>query len=314
MRAQVGIFSHWTSDINIFTISNMKLVNLWHGPPLKKIGRDDIIRIKSLSKIKKIGIKLFPFLTKGFSGGIMIAASPRVRKTFSMAFDMSESNVKVTGYPRNDIFFMKHTEDYPFKSKLEKLQKSYKVGIYLPTHRKKDEQNPTPLFKGYKDYLNSKLKEKKVILLYKYHYFRQKQFENETSGYSNIIILKDDDINQDIYLVLSQVDFLITDYSSAYFDFLLTDKPIIFTPFDIEYYLKYERGFYYKYEEVTPGPIAKTWDELLKYIDDVIKYPDKYKKQREIIRKQFNQYNNGNSSQRVFNEIINSIKNVDHLL
>lgn len=52
--------------------------------------------------------------------------------------------------------------------------------------------------------------------------------------------------------LLSVVDLLITDYSSIFFDFLVTDNPIIFYSPDYEEY-KNDRGFYIK-PDVLPGP------------------------------------------------------------
>ncbi|MCV5480587.1 CDP-glycerol glycerophosphotransferase family protein, partial [Escherichia coli] len=47
-------------------------------------------------------------------------------------------------------------------------------------------------------------------------------------------------------------DFLITDYSSIYFDYLYLNRPIIFFPFDLEKYTA-SRDFYLSYNEATPG-------------------------------------------------------------
>lgn len=44
----------------------------------------------------------------------------------------------------------------------------------------------------------------------------------------------------DLYEILPHTDLLITDYSSVYFDYLLLDKPIVFTPTDLGEYSKNE--------------------------------------------------------------------------
>jgi CDP-glycerol glycerophosphotransferase (TagB/SpsB family) len=87
----------------------------------------------------------------------------------------------------------------------------------------------------------------------------------------------------------------------------LLDRPIIFTPFDLEDYLKNDRELYYPYEDVTPGPIANNWSEVMKYIEEAIKYPDKYREQRQKVRDLFFQYVDGNSSKRVVDAIYQSI-------
>jgi len=87
----------------------------------------------------------------------------------------------------------------------------------------------------------------------------------------------------------------------------LLDRPIIFTPFDINEYLKEDREFYYDYEEITPGPKAKNWDEVINYIDENITNPDKFRGARERVRKKFHKYLDGKSNQRVYEEITNLI-------
>ena len=50
-----------------------------------------------------------------------------------------------------------------------------------------------------------------------------------TEEHSNIHVLEN---NSDVYPLFSIIDLLITDYSSIYFDFLLTKKPVLFFPYD----------------------------------------------------------------------------------
>ena len=57
--------------------------------------------------------------------------------------------------------------------------------------------------------------------------------------------------------VLGIFDLLVTDYSSIYIDYLLTEKPIVFLPYDKEQYLE-GRGMNFGYDEVTPGPKPET--------------------------------------------------------
>ena len=56
-------------------------------------------------------------------------------------------------------------------------------------------------------------------------------------------------------------DICVTDYSSLVFEWSLFEKPTAFFAFDLDSYLD-ERGFYYDYDSMTPGPILKTTEEL----------------------------------------------------
>lgn len=119
-----------------------------------------------------------------------------------------------------------------------------------------------------------------------------------------IRVLDDSDIGGDIYNVLGKYDILITDYSSIYFDYLLTDRPVIFFPFDYEEYVAYDRDLYYDYDLVTPGPKCKTWDEVCEWITRFKEDPSLYKDERAKMKDKFHVYKDGNSSKRVFEEII----------
>jgi CDP-glycerol glycerophosphotransferase len=64
----------------------------------------------------------------------------------------------------------------------------------------------------------------------------------------------------DLYLA---ADVLITDYSSAMFDFAVTGKPMLFFAYDLERYRDEVRGFYFDLEAQAPGPVLRTSDEIL---------------------------------------------------
>ena len=60
-------------------------------------------------------------------------------------------------------------------------------------------------------------------------------------------------------------DVLVTDYSSAIFEFSLLDRPMVFFAPDYEAYER-ERGFYFDYRTGVPGPIFETTAELAAYL------------------------------------------------
>jgi CDP-glycerol glycerophosphotransferase len=64
----------------------------------------------------------------------------------------------------------------------------------------------------------------------------------------------------DLYLA---ADVLVTDYSSAMFDFAVTGKPMLFFAYDLERYRDEVRGFYFDLEAQAPGPVLRTSDEVV---------------------------------------------------
>lgn len=77
-------------------------------------------------------------------------------------------------------------------------------------------------------------------------------------------------------------DFLITDYSSIYIDYLLLDRPIGFIPYDYDEYNN-DRGFLFEYSGVTPGMRISTYKDLINFFSR----EDSYAVQRELVRNIF---------------------------
>jgi CDP-glycerol glycerophosphotransferase (TagB/SpsB family) len=140
--------------------------------------------------------------------------------------------------------------------------------------------------------------------LVKAHRFHLGEVRLLDRSLSNVLFVKDEDIDQDIYTILSETDLLITDYSSVYFDYLLLNKPIIFAPFDLDTYTANERPLYYNYADVTPGPKARNWDEVIECIEAIVRESEVYEEQRLKVGSTFNAYHDGNSSQRVYQAIV----------
>ncbi len=91
--------------------------------------------------------------------------------------------------------------------------------------------------------------------------------------------------------VLSIVDLLITDYSSIFFDFLVTDKPIIFYVWDRDLY-EADRGMYLP-ESVLPGPVAETVDELIDLIEKKDIFVDQYRQNYRLMKEKICNYQDG---------------------
>ncbi len=60
-------------------------------------------------------------------------------------------------------------------------------------------------------------------------------------------------------------DLLVTDYSSAIFEFSLLGRPMAFFAPDLDAYER-ERGFYFDYRSGVPGPVFTETDALARWI------------------------------------------------
>lgn len=298
LKAGNVIFSSGKMDINQFFINGARTYQLWHGAPMKKIGLDDKFSINKLTVILKR--KIFPFLFE-YNTDYVVSTSDIFNEKLSSAFNVVKERILSSGYPRNDIFFDKNYThpliqkwDYEFNSPL-------KI-IYLPTFR--NLAGNVDLFSRF-DYdgesMEKLLNRINGIFITKGHFIDNKfTFEKE---YSRIINLTND-LVPEINPLLKDIDILLTDYSGAYFDFLLTEKPIIFTCFDFTEYVNNNRELYFEYDKIIAGPKTNNWMEVENEIMNIIE-KDKYIQIRGEMNKLFNQYNRGNSTFQIHSIIKN---------
>lgn len=283
--AKIKIVSASPSDVNRFTNSNSIIINLWHGIPLKKIGNDYNLRKENYFKNSftwKMLSYLIPYLKEKYT--YVIATSDKVAQTMQSALLIREDSIFISGLPRTDIL----------KEVAEVSKSNEKIVFYLPTFRDNYQLN----------YFESLNIEKFKKLLNKYNivfYYKLHPLDKEVSLIESERIVRLS-ANEDLYKLLGKTDILITDYSSVYFDFLLINRPIIFSPFDLERYLKV-RELYYDYDAVTPGKKCYNWDMIMEEIKNILSGKDDYFKNRISVYKKFNKYNDFSNSERIFNWI-----------
>jgi len=288
LRAQYSIFVQNNDLDSMLFLNNgsTKLVQLFHGIPLKKIGLDHIdYSTLNYPIIRKF---LLPHTIEKYD--LIIACSKEDQKNFTTAFN--NKNVKITGYPRNDLFY----------NTLNEESSIFKI-VYLPTYRGRV-GNTIDLFGDYRfdiEAWQDTLKKYNIHFYIKMHpaSILSGEIIDKLSNSANIKFLDDIDLAE----FLPMTDLLITDYSSVYFDYLLANKPIIFAPFDYDQYLTQDRKLYYDYDKVTPGPQCNSWNKVLEWIVIFKKNPKLYEKDRLNMKHKFHKYQDGNSANRVYSEI-----------
>lgn len=221
--------------------------------------------------------------------------------------------VKTLGYPRNDYFFNDNTEALNEWEKRNHWSLYDKILFWMPTFRRSTNETLSedyyqgdtglPILEKTSDLLelNEKLKIKNALMVFKVHHL-QSDYEAFSRDYSNICILKDDDIiscNAQLYQIVSLSDVLITDYSSISNDFLLLNRPMLFTLDDYDDY-RHSRGFSIDDPaQYFPGYHIYNKKELLSAIDEVLEGVDKYIEVRKELLPLMHKYQDGNSSKRI---------------
>ena len=258
---------------------DQRVVNLWHGMPLKNIGR--------LEEGHRNDDQNF------FTD--IIATSPFFADIMCRAFGAEQDCVLLTSQPRCDDMFKETQRPKIFKG-------FKKVIFWLPTFfsskrlglNDADYGEINPHSEKFLQGINSVINRLEVLLVIKLHPMDDSnQPKNE---FSNILFVNDNVLSQmgyNLHSFLTHSDALITDYSSIYFDYLMLDKPIAFADSDDGSYSK-NRGFTVDdISELMPGCHIKTSDEFADFVLSVAEGRDDYKEQREACNQRCNLYKGG---------------------
>ncbi len=308
ISSKVYIYDSRTGCINHFTSAGAYKVSLWHGSPLKTIDRDITVKNNAFYignhtwGLKRYLVRII--MPEWFVvADLMIATSDKVKGYFNSAF--GSKKIEVTGYPRNDIISNPnlYRKYLMFEQNIIHSLSTKKTILYAPTFRDTDRfERETPIVW---ERLNNLLKKNDTTFLIKLHRHDYSMIIKE--NYSHIRVL---DNECDMYPLFSKVDLLITDYSSIFFDFLLTDKPVLFYPYDIEDYLTMDRSMYDEYETVTPGHKAYNFQGFYEKIELFFKEPNALKQSSldyNVIRKMYNKYNDSDSAKRTYQFISSNL-------
>lgn len=308
IRAEVGITSNGMVDINRFACARIKVVETWHGIPMKPVLLADP---KEKAKGKRQQLHnlsiFFPFLKKNISYNKHLAicgsadfTNQILRKVFGQ-----QPTILNIGFPRLDgLFNPAHDLDISKFITQYKLQ-GKRVGIYMPTYRRQGEFDIIDYFISNLSFIERKLAEENCILFLKIHPFDVAKFpEHYISEYIHNVT--DDSIGGDIYGILGLFDFLITDYSSILFDFSILSRPIFILCPDRSSYVQSNGEFVFDYENLNL-PTSCSWENLLNKIQ--ISLTDtQCRKLFEDVGNKVHHLKDGNNSKRLFEYISNSIR------
>jgi len=304
LRAKKAFLSNSTKDIHPLLLGGAEIIQLWHGTPLKKIGYDadwktGTIKAEIKNTVRRVLFAVFPFLYSARVFDKIVISSPDIMDSYLTAFKIPPEKTEIIGQPRNDCLNPSYALDeniFDELEYLENLKDRYDMIIsWLPTHRGLSGKTIVNLMDEYGlDFgkFDEFLRENNIAFVAKPHVLERDALKSRATAGENIIVYD----YVDPYPLLRYTNILITDYSSVYFDFLLTGKPVIFTPFDFDDYCRDDADFYYDYDSVTPGPKCRTWDEITAELKNALaclrsSAPDPYAEKRKEICGRFNYYN-----------------------
>jgi CDP-glycerol glycerophosphotransferase len=290
-KAKYIFSSHGRLDIPPIKFSSLTTFILtWHGTPIKTINLN-LEKTYAYSKWNRI-FKLKLEFNEYVNYLLTPTKDKEDRMILAKAFKMPLSKIFSSGYPRNDILFVKNDEFIKkLKYKFEIASYIKRIILYAPTFRD-DLVFRFRLTESELKLLNDLLKETNTIFLIKGHMFEENV---DMKTYNHFQLIKKDVDIQELLLIS---DILVTDYSSMIFDYLLLNRPILLFAYDLEGYMK-ERGMYYNFEEIAPGPILFNGKELIDAIKHIEKVEKDFKEKRDLVKNRFNKFTDGKSIERV---------------
>ena len=261
------IFFHESNDLfgHVQIREESKVVQLWHGCGVfKKIGLDTAGQpgYKSAEAYEE-------YPDYNYYSCVTIA-SPELSWVYEQFMGISKESgiIKPLGVSRTDEFFDPAYVDRCYEKLYERIPEARekKIILYAPTYRGVGYGRMAP------DELDIPAMAEKLgdthILLIKQHQtakncppvpepYNQSFAWDVTRGWGM-------DINE----LMTIADICVSDYSSLVFEYSIFERPMAFFVYDLEEYID-DRGLYYDFDEITPGPLCYTTEELIDYIQSI---------------------------------------------
>jgi len=234
--------------------------------------------------------------------------------------DPADFDFVLTGYPRNDAFHRSAVPKCVISLRQRYGQKRWVM--YMPSHRDSvpglnNRVCPGKAVNLFAPYgfdlraVETAMEKTDSLLLIKLHPLEAAhadEFVERVEQSQYVHFFEPADQFADVYEVLPFVDVLITDYSSVYFDYLLTERAVVFAAFDFEPQKGKVPGRRLKfgYASIAAGPVVKSWPKLLEAVVSILGGQDRWAATRAQMNKRFNTHPLAGSSysKRVVDEVL----------
>ena len=226
-------------------------------------------------------------------------------------YEIDKSKLVNLGYCRNDDLIRYKDKDI---IKNEEW-KNKKIIVWLPTYRKHRIKAanidtgvnflygiPCLESKEQLRSINKLMKEYNILLLIKLHPAQDKSKLSKLN-LSNLRFITDEMLKQSnitLYQLLAKSSALITDYSSVYYDYLLTEKPIGLAINDLENYIKKFGIIYENYYDAIKGEYIYNYKDLEHFIINIGTDNDEKYEERISAMNKYHNYKDDKSSLRVY--------------
>lgn len=262
-------------------------VQTWHGTPLKRIHFDALWTAPGRLDPLAEDVARWDFLLSPNA-----ASTEPLRSAFRYAGEVVES-----GYPRNDVLVAPQRDEVRARVRAELgIPEGATAVLYAPTWRDdlvgEDGRADFALQLDLAD-LTARLGGDTVLLL-RLHYMLAGRL-----GPLEGTAVRDVSFHPEISDLYLAADAMVTDYSSAMFDFGVTGKPMLFFTYDLAHYRDTLRGFYFDFEAMAPGPLLRTSAEVVDALHDLDAVRDRYQDAYVRFQDRFCHLDDGRATARV---------------
>ncbi len=256
-----------------------KLINTWHGYSIKQGGN-------KMGNVASRKASFFGFLVRRLTlhkkPWVTVGSERDVEKLLRCDKDyFSADRIYRIGTPTNDYLICNQANE-TLKDCLRKkyselfgFNPEVRIITYLPTFRKEGKKvfSFYGLDKDHQKAWREMLSSNKAVIIEKHHPRTLEEFPTVGASICSLPISADKQRYVDVYELLLITDILITDYSGAGQDFGVMKRPCLNFMYDLEDYLFNCSGLLDGWEDMVPGPLVKTEEELFKAVADNLNAP-----------------------------------------
>jgi CDP-glycerol glycerophosphotransferase len=261
-----------------------KYLATWHGTPLKTLGKQQQYKFQEHKRAQR------NFLQATH----IISPNPHTTDVLFDSYDLRPimgGKLAETGYPRIDLTLNASERRREEIRKAVGVTGGRPVVLYAPTWRGTLETVSYEVERAKSDI--ARLAESHDCdIIFRGHHLIEQFFQVDDSM-GCVVAPAAIDTNE----LLSIVDVLVTDYSSIFFDFLPTGKPVIYYIYDQREYER-ERGLYFSMDEM-PGFKCRDSDSLSAALEQALKGQVPDRPHYAQSQQRFNCHDDGDATRRV---------------
>ncbi|GGW66295.1 bifunctional glycosyltransferase family 2 protein/CDP-glycerol:glycerophosphate glycerophosphotransferase [Streptomyces xantholiticus] len=262
-----------------------------HGTPLKVMGVGQA-RYPAAAQ----GMNFKDLLRRVDRWDLSLSSNPHSTESWASAYPGAVRHLE-TGYPRNDVLVEADPERIRAVRAALGVRPGQRAVLYAPT------------FRDYERTFTCRLDLERVakalgedtVLLVRAHYFHD---ESGLAAHPGIVDVSCHPSAEELYLA---ADALVTDYSSAMFDYANLDRPIVIHAPDWETY-RAVRGVCFDLLSGapgdTPGAVTRSTNELIRVFSDGTWDGEAARALRAAFRERFCTFDDGRAAERVVRHVL----------